>query len=174
VLLEAAIDDQHLQRDLWRAVSDLPADRRDFSIEQKMSRLAEIVEQTALLRLGRSLSERTIEQESERNQQLMMLPHRQSVHWMQQRRRSQHTIDELRSALRQLEEERDTALTDAGTSRLELRTQHHTLNELEMRVAQLDQGPARLQRTVDWSSVVSQIERDLLTVLRWLRSQLGR
>jgi hypothetical protein len=174
VLLEAAIDDQHLQRDLWRAVSDLPADRRDFSIEQKMSRLAEIVEQTALLRLGRSLSERTIEQESERNQQLMMLQLRQSVHWMQQRRRSQHTIDELRYALRQLEEERDTALTDAGTSRLELRTQHHTLNELEMRVAQLDQGPARLQRTVDWSSVVSQIERDLLTVLRWLRSQLGR
>lgn len=174
VLLEADVDDQHMQRDLWRAVSDPSGDRRHFSIEQKMGRLAEIVEQTALLRLGRSLSERTIAQESERNQQLMTLGHQQSVHWMRQRRRSQHTIDELRIALRQLEEERDTALTDAATSRLELRTQHRRLNELEMRVAQLDQGPARLQRTVDWSSVISQIERDLLAVLRWLRRQLGR
>ena len=139
-----------------------------------MDRLAEIVEQTALLRLGRSLSERTIEQESERNQQLIALGNQQSVHWVQQRRRSQHTIDELRNALRQLEEERDTALTDAATSRLELRTQHRRLNELEMRVAQLDQGPARLPRTVDWSSVISQIERDLVTILRWLRRQLGR
>ena len=174
VLLEADIDDQQIQLDLWRAVSDDTSDRSHISIEQKMDRLAEIVEQTALLRLGRSLSERTIEQESERNQQLIALGNQQSVHWVQQRRRSQHTIDELRNALRQLEEERDTALTDAATSRLELRTQHRRLNELEMRVAQLDQGPARLPRTVDWSSVISQIERDLVTILRWLRRQLGR
>jgi len=174
VLLEADIDDQQIQLDLWRAVSDDTSDRPHISIEQKMDRLAEIVEQTALLRLGRSLSERTIEQESERNQQLIALGNQQSVHWVQQRRRSQHTIDELRNALRQLEEERDTALTDAATSRLELRTQHRRLNELEMRVAQLDQGPARLPRTVDWSSVISQIERDLVTILRWLRRQLGR
>ena len=174
VLLEADIDDQQIQLDLWRAVSDDTSDRPHISIEQKMDRLAEIVEQTALLRLGRSLSERTIEQESERNQQLIALGNQQSVHWVQQRRRSQHTIDELRNALRQLEEERDSALTDAATSRLELRTQHRRLNELEMRVAQLDQGPARLPRTVDWSSVISQIERDLVTILRWLRRQLGR
>ena len=174
VLLEADIDDQQIQLDLWRAVSDDTSDRSHISIEQKMDRLAEIVEQTALLRLGRSLSERTIEQESERNQQLIALGNQQSVHWVQQRRRSQHTIDELRNALRQLEEERDSALTDAATSRLELRTQHRRLNELEMRVAQLDQGPARLPRTVDWSSVISQIERDLVTILRWLRRQLGR
>ena len=174
VLLEADIDDQQMQLDLWRAVSDEPNEGPHISMEQKMGRLAEIVEQTALLRLGRPLSERTIEQESERNQQLIALENQQSVHWMQQRRRSQHTIDELRYALRQLEAERDTALTDAATSRVELRTQHRRLNELEMRVAQLDQGPARLQRTVDWSSVISQIERDLVTILRWLRRQLGR
>ena len=47
-------------------------------------------------------------------------------------------------------------------------------NELETQVARLDQGPARLPRSIDWPSVMSQIERDLVAVLRWLRRQLGR
>jgi len=174
VLLETDMDDQYLQRELWRAASNLPNQQTAFSVEEKIARLAEVVEQTALLRLGRPMSNRSVEQETERNQQLIALQQGQASHWIQQRRRSQRNIDELRAAITQLEEERDSALADATTSRMELQRQHRRLNELETQVARLDQGPARLPRSIDWPSVMSQIERDLVAVLRWLRRQLGR
>ena len=174
VLLDANADDQYVQRELWRAGSALPDEHPGLSIEEKIARLAEVVEQTALLRLGRPISNRSVEQEIERNQQLITLQQQQAGHWIRQRHRSQRNIDQLRQQIKQLEEERDTALADATTSRIELQRQHHRLNELEMGMAQQDQGPARLQRSVDWPSVMAQIERDLLAVLRWFRRQFGR
>ena len=54
------------------------------------------------------------------------------------------------------------------------RLQHKRLNELEMMVAEYDQGPARLQPSVDWNSVRAQIERDFLKILRWVRQKIGR
>jgi len=146
----------------------------DTTLEHKIQRLAEIVEQTALLRLDRTISDRTAAQERERNHQIVTLHERQAIQWNQQRRRSKQTIDRMREDLLNLEAKLGIAENEADDNRRALRAQHNRLNQLEMDIAERDQGPARLQRSVDWSSVVAQIERDALKVLHWLRRQFGK
>ena len=92
----------------------------------------------------------------------------------QQRRRAHQSIDALRQELLQLHNELEATKDDANNTRQALRAQHNRLNELETEIARRDQGPARLQRSIDWHSVAAQLERDLVKVLRWLRRRFGR
>ena len=147
--------------------------RQELRQTQSLIMTPQLQQAIKLLQLTNLEITEFVEQEIERNQQLIALQQQQAGHWSRQRHRSQRNIDQLRQQIKVLEEERDTALADATTSRTELQRQHHQLNELEMGMAQQDQGPARLQRSVDWPSVMAQIERDLLAVLRWLRRQFG-
>ena len=174
VFITEASDSQTIQRDLWSATSGISYPQPDTTLEHKIERLAEIVEQTALLRLDRTISDRTAAQERERNHQIVTLHERQAIQWNQQRRRSKQTIDRMREDLLNLEAKLDIAENEADDNRRALRAQHNRLNQLEMDIAERDQGPARLQRSVDWSSVVAQIERDALKVLHWLRRQFGK
>ena len=174
VFITEASDSQTIQRDLWSATSGISHPQPDTTLEHKIQRLAEIVEQTALLRLDRTISDRTAAQERERNHQIVTLHERQAIQWNQQRRRSKQTIDRMREDLLNLEAKLDIAENEADDNRRALRAQHNRLNQLEMDIAERDQGPARLQRSVDWSSVVAQIERDALKVLHWLRRQFGK
>ncbi|MFL3020519.1 MAG: glycosyltransferase family 9 protein [Candidatus Poriferisodalaceae bacterium] len=174
VFIAEASDSQTIQRDLWSATSGISHPQPDTTLEHKIQRLAEIVEQTALLRLDRTISDRTAAQERERNHQIVTLHERQAIQWNQQRRRSKQTIDRMREDLLNLEAKLDIAENEADDNRRALRAQHNRLNQLEMDIAERDQGPARLQRSVDWSSVVAQIERDALKVLHWLRRQFGK
>ena len=80
----------------------------------------------------------------------------------------------MREELLNVEAKLDTAENEADNSRRALRAQHNRLNQLEMDIAERDQGPARLQHTGDWHSVVAQIERDALKILHWLRRQFGK
>lgn len=163
-----------LQRELWSASSGTSLPRKNPATETKIQRLAEIVEQTALLRLDRSISERSGDQERERLKQLTKLHQQQALRWNEQRRRSKETIDYLRQDILRIESERDLAEQEASHSRRALRAQHNRLNRLEMQIAKQDQGPARLHRSVDWVSVLAQIERDLLKLLYWLRRQFRK
>ena len=174
VFITEASDSQSIQRDLWSATSGISHPQPDTTLEHKIQRLAEIVEQTALLRLDRTISDRTAAQERERNHQIVTLHERQAIQWNQQRRRSKQTIDRMREDLLNLEAKLGIAENEADDNRRALRAQHNRLNQLEMDIAERDQGPARLQRSVDWSSVVAQIERDALKVLHWLRRQFGK
>ena len=174
VFITEASDSQTIQRDLWSATSGISHPQPDTTLEHKIQRLAEIVEQTALLRLDRTISDRTAAQERERNHQIVTLHERQAIQWNQQRRRSKQTIDRMREDLLNLEAKLGIAENEADDNRRALRAQHNRLNQLEMDIAERDQGPARLQRSVDWSSVVAQIERDALKVLHWLRRQFGK
>jgi len=174
VLITETSDGQTIQRDLWSATSGISHPQLDPTLEAKIQRLAEIVEQTALLRLDRPISYRTAAQERERNEQIATLHERQAIQWSQQRRRSKQTIDRMREELLNVEAKLDTAENEADNSRRALQAQHNRLNQLEMDIAERDQGPARLQRSVDWHSVVAQIERDALKVLHWLRRQFGK
>ena len=174
VFITEASDSQSIQRDLWSATSGISHPQPDTKFEHKIQRLAEIVEQTALLRLDRTISDRTAAQERERFHQIVTLHERQAIQWNQQRRRSKQTIDRMREDLLNLEAKLGIAENEADDNRRALRAQHNRLNQLEMDIAERDQGPARLQRSVDWSSVVAQIERDALKVLHWLRRQFGK
>ena len=174
VFITEASDSQTIQRDLWSATSGISHPQPDTTLEHKIQRLAEIVEQTALLRLDRTISDRTAAQERERNHQIVTLHERQAMQWNQQRRRSKQTIDRMREDLLNVEAKLGIAEKEADNSRRALRAQHNRLNELEMKIAEHDQGPARLQRSVDWHSVIAQIERDALKVLHWLRRQFGK
>ena len=174
VFITEASDSQTIQRDLWSATSGISYPQPDTTLEHKIQRLAEIVEQTALLRLDRTISDRTAAQERERNHQIVTLHERQAIQWNQHRRRSKQTIDRMREDLLNLEAKLGIAENEADDNRRALRAQHNRLNQLEMELAERDQGPARLQRSVDWSSVVAQIERDALKVLHWLRRQFGK
>ena len=174
VLITETSDGQTIQRDLWSATSGVSHPQLDPTVEAKIQRLAEIVEQTALLRLDRTISDRTAAQERERNEQIVTLHERQAIQWNQQRRRSKQTIDRMREELLNVEAKLDTAENEADNSRRALRAQHNRLNQLEMDIAERDQGPARLQRSVDWHSVAAQIERDALKILHWLRRQFGK
>ncbi len=174
VLVDDTSDSKELQRALWSAASNIAILESDRTLEDRVTRLAEIVEQTALLRLNRTITARSASQERERGEKSQKLHEQQSTHWRQQRRRAHQSIDALRQELLQLQKELDVARDDADNTRQALRAQHNRLNQLETEIARRDQGPARLQRSVDWHSVVAQIERDALRVLRWLRSQLGR
>ena len=174
VFITEASDSQSIQRDLWSATSCISYPQPYTTLEHKIQRLAEIVEQTALLRLDRTISDRTAAQERERFHQIVTLHERQAIQWNQQRRRSKQTIDRMREDLLNLEAKLGIAENEADDNRRALRAQHNRLNQLEMDIAERDQGPARLQRSVDWSSVVAQIERDALKVLHWLRRQFGK
>lgn len=174
VLISQNSDSQTIQRDLWSATSGISHPQQDPTIEAKIQRLAEIVEQTALLRLGRTISNRTATQERKRNEQIVSLHERQAIQWNQQRRRSKQTIDQMREELLKVETQLGIAENEADNSRRALRAQHDRLNQLEMEIAERDQGPARMHRSVDWHSVVAQIERDALKALHWLRRQFGK
>ncbi|MDP7067983.1 MAG: hypothetical protein QF637_10210 [Acidimicrobiales bacterium] len=174
VLVDDNLDNKELQRALWSAASNIAVLEPDGALEERVTRLAEVVEQTALLRLNRTISARSASQERERGEQSQKLHEQQSTHWRQQRRQAHQLIDALRQELLQLQKELDIARDDADNTRQALRAQHNRLNELETEIARQDQGPARLQRSVDWHSVAAQLERDVLKVLRWLRNQLGR
>jgi len=166
--------EQILQRELWAATSGTSLLKKDPTIEAKIQRLAEIVEQTALLRLGRNLADRSGAQERERIKQLTAVHEQQAFQWNEQRRHSKETIDRLRQQILGLEDQLNSAEKEADRSRSALRAQHNRLNQLEMQTAERDQGPARLHRTVDWRSVLAQIERDALKILHWLRRQFGK
>ncbi len=174
VLISQNSDGQTIQRDLWSATAGVSHPRQDPTVEAKIQRLAEIVEQTALLRLGRTISNRTATQERKRNEQIVSLHERQAIQWNQQRRRSKQTIDQMREELLKVETQLGIAENEADNSRRALRAQHDRLNQLEMEIAERDQGPARMHRSVDWHSVVAQIERDALKALHWLRRQFGK
>lgn len=163
-----------LQRELWAATSGTSLPRRDPTTEAKIQRLAEIVEQTALLRLGRSISNRSGAQERERIKQITLLQEQQALHWNEQRRRSKETIDYLRQEILSVESKLNFAENEAERNRRALQAQHNRLNQLEMQTAERDQGPARLHRSVDWRSVLAQIERDALKLLHWLRRQFEK
>ena len=165
---------QILQRELWAATSGTSLPKKDPTIEAKIQRLAEIVEQTALLRLGRNIADRSGAQERERIKQLAALHEQQAFQWNEQRRHSKETIDRLRQEIHGLEHKLNSAEKEADRSRSALRAQHNRLNQLEMQTAERDQGPARLHRSVDWRSVLAQIERDALKILHWLRRQFGK
>ena len=57
VFITEASDSQSIQRDLWSATSGISHPQPDTTLEHKIQRLAEIVEQTALLRLDRTISD---------------------------------------------------------------------------------------------------------------------
>lgn len=174
VLISNNADDKEIQHHLWAASVNIASLESNPALEDRVSRLAEIIEQTALLRLNRPITSRSASQEKKRNEQSHHLHQKQSTHWSQQRRRAHQSIDALRQELLQLHNELEAAKDDANNTRQALRAQHNRLNELETEIARRDQGPARLQRSIDWHSVAAQLERDLLKVLRWLRRRLGR
>ncbi|HAF68961.1 MAG TPA: hypothetical protein DCL16_07545 [Acidimicrobiaceae bacterium] len=167
-------EEQKLQRDLWSATSGTSLPLKDQTTEAKIQRLAEIVEQTALLRLGRSISDRSGDQERERIKQLTALHEEQALDWNHQRRKAKETIDSLRQEILSVESKLELAENEADHRRRALQIQHDRLNQLEMQAAEHDQGPARLHRSVDWQSVLAQIERDTLKILYWLRRQFGK
>tara|TARA_Y100000590_G_scaffold300405_1_gene338711 strand:+ start:1025 stop:2260 length:1236 start_codon:yes stop_codon:yes gene_type:complete len=174
VLVFENSDDKEIQHHLWSASANLALLESNPVLEDRVSRLAEIIEQTALLRLNRPITSRSASQERKRNEQSRHLHQQQSTHWGQQRRRAHQSIDALRQESLQLRNELAAARDDADKTRKALRAQHNRLNELETEIARRDQGPARLQRSIDWSSVLAQLERDLVKVLRWLRRRLDR
>jgi chromosome segregation ATPase len=174
VLISNNADDKEIQHHLWAASVNIASLESNPALEDRVSRLAEIIEQTALLRLNRPITSRSASQERKRNEQSHHLHQQQSTHWSQQRRRAHQSIDALRQELLQLHNDLEAAKDDANNTRQALRAQHNRLNELETEIARRDQGPARLQRSIDWHSVAAQLERDLLKVLRWLRRRLGR
>ena len=176
VLIADEINSKGFQQALWSAASDTADIEKNSSVDSKIDRLSQVVEQTALMRLDPSVLNLDLSPSDElmRIRKQIEFHDVQAQNWWRQRRRSHQTIDRLRQEILQITQDLESTKGELDKTKKASRLQHKRLNELEMMVAEYDQGPARLQPSVDWNSVRAQIEREFLKILRWVRQKIGR